>query len=91
MTNPDRPDLSKWIDDAGRIRQYPRRPGDRSALLAAIAGQVLFTDEVLAEHELNQRLRRFTDDIAALRRYLVVAGHVNRTSDGSEYRSANLS
>ncbi|WP_181157215.1 MULTISPECIES: DUF2087 domain-containing protein [unclassified Microbacterium] len=85
MTDPHHADLSKWIDDKGRIRQYPRRAADRATLLKFIADKVIATGEVLTEEQLNKRLAPFTDDVAALRRYLVVAEHLDRTRDGSAY------
>lgn len=81
------PDLAKWIDPSGHIRQYPRRPTDRAALLEHIARKVITAGETLTEPEINHRLALITDGVAALRRYLVVAGHLDRTRDGSAYRA----
>lgn len=84
----NQPDLSKWITVDGRIRQYPRRPTDRAALLRFVADRIIDDGEVLTEREINGRLAVISDDVAALRRYLVVAGHLDRTPDGAEYRPA---
>lgn len=47
---------------------------------------VVFADsEVVDERELSERLLRFGDDPALLRRYLVDFGLVERPRSGSEY------
>lgn len=70
---------------SGRIVHYPARPADRLELLQWIATQTLRTGEVVTERVMTERLSAFTDDSAALRRYLVDAGIVERTASGSEY------
>jgi len=69
----------------GRIVQYPARPAERLELLEWIAEQVLKPSEVVSEREVSERLASYTNDTAALRRYLVDAGIVARTATGSEY------
>jgi hypothetical protein len=39
----------------------------------------------MSEQETNERLAAFTDDVAALRRFLVDGGLLERTPSGSEY------
>jgi hypothetical protein len=76
--------IQRFIRD-GRIVQYPARPAERLALLEWVAETALRPGEVVSEAEMNERLSAHTDDVAALRRYLVDAGLVERTSTGSEY------
>jgi hypothetical protein len=76
--------IQRFIRD-GRIIQYPARPAERLELLEWVAGTVLRPGEVVSEAEMNDRLSTHTDDVAALRRYLVDAGLVERTTTGSEY------
>lgn len=77
--------LGRWLDVDGRIVQYPRKAATRAELLAHIGAQAVQEGERIAEAEVNARLARFTDDIPALRRYLVVAGILDRADDGSAY------
>ena len=46
---------------------------------------MLKSGEVVSEREMNERLSVHSEDVAALRRYLVDAGLVERTATGSEY------
>ncbi|MFS0911276.1 DUF2087 domain-containing protein [Microbacterium sp. 179-I 3D2 NHS] len=76
---------TRWIDAEGRIRQYPRRSGDRARLLQYIGEQALHPGERLSEADVNARLQRFTADIPTLRRYPIVHGILAREPDGSAY------
>ena len=71
--------------DGERIRQWPARPDDRLALMRWVASRALAVGEVVDERAMNERLARFSDDTAVLRRYLVDHGLVERRVDGSEY------
>jgi len=75
----------RFLDGHGRIARYPVRAPERRALLTWVAERVLSPDEVVDEPALNERLMAFTDDTAALRRYLVDHQLVERTRSGSEY------
>lgn len=79
--------LGRWLEQ-GRIRVYPRRPADRLALLTYVVERLLDDEERLAEPALNERMQRFTDDPATLRRYLVDHRLLARSDDGSDYRRA---
>jgi hypothetical protein len=76
--------IQRFVRD-GRILQYPARPTERLELLQWVAREALRPSEVVSEAEMNERLSAHTDDVAALRRYLVDAGFVERTATGSEY------
>lgn len=78
----------RFLRADGRIDRYPTGANERRALLDWVAVRVLQPDEVLTERELNDRLRAFADDVAALRRHLVDASILERTRSGSEYSRA---
>lgn len=75
----------RFLDADGRIDRYPSQQGDREQLLQWVVERAFGADDVLDEAETNERLARFTGDVAALRRYLVDAGLLERTRSGSEY------
>lgn len=75
----------RFLDADGRIDRYPSNLGERRELLALIAERALHPGEVLDERTLTERLTAFSDDPAALRRYLVDLGLLERTRSGSEY------
>jgi hypothetical protein len=75
----------RYLDPEGRIDRYPVRAGDRRELLSWVVEQAVEPGEVLTEAEVNERLERFTTDVAVLRRYLVDHGLFERTRSGSEY------
>jgi hypothetical protein len=70
---------------AGRIDHFPASATDRRALLEWVLDQVVASDEVLTERELNERLLAYCDDFALLRRYLVDNDLLKRTPSGSSY------
>ncbi|MBN9211964.1 MAG: hypothetical protein BGO45_09565 [Microbacterium sp. 71-36] len=72
----------------GRLTGYPSRAGDRREVLAAVASRILVDDERLTEREINERLAAIVDDVAAIRRYLVDEGLIERTRSGTEYALA---
>lgn len=75
----------RFLDHHGRLQGYPRVAADHHALLRLVAERAVGEDEVLTEAELGERLARFTDDTATLRRSLVEAELLERTRSGSEY------
>jgi hypothetical protein len=75
----------RFLDGDGRIDRYPVQALDRIELLRWVAGEAFAPGEVLSEQETNDRLARFGDDTAVLRRYLVDAELLERTRSGSEY------
>jgi hypothetical protein len=75
----------RFLDGEGRIDRYPVRAAERRALLKWVAERVLRPGETLSEREINERLAAFTDDVAALRRYLVDHELIERTRSGSQY------
>lgn len=69
----------------GRIERWPSSPGDRSELLSWAAERALASGEVADEATVTERLGAVFSDPAALRRYLVDSGLLERRRDGSEY------
>lgn len=77
--------IERFLDADGRIDRYPSGQADRDELLHWVAERVLTPGEVIGERDVTERLSRFSGDPAALRRYLVDAGLLERTRSGSEY------
>lgn len=76
--------IGRFLVD-GRITQYPASLRERDDLLRWAAKRVLDRGETISESVLAGRLRVLADDTALLRRYLVDAGLVDRSRDGSAY------
>lgn len=79
----------RFLDGNGRIDRYPVQDGDRLELLRWVAAGAFTAGDVLTERETNERLERFSDDTAVLRRNLVDAEILERTRSGSEYALAD--
>ena len=77
--------VDRFLTAEGRIDRYPAKPDDRAALLRHVIAGSLQPGEVVTEAELNNRLARFADDVATLRRYLVDHQLVERRADGTQY------
>ncbi len=74
------------VDGRGpRITTMPASPAERTELLTWVRDHALAPDEVLTEAQLNQRLHVFHPDVAMVRRYLVDASLLERTTSGTEY------
>ncbi|MBX3092998.1 MAG: DUF2087 domain-containing protein [Cryobacterium sp.] len=84
---PRREGVDRFIED-GRVVTYPASPAERRAVLEWVANEALTADEVLTEPEVGERLARFRDDVATLRRYLVDEGFLLRTPTGTSYSRA---
>lgn len=63
----------------------PRSRAIANSCCGWVVERAFGAEEVLDESDTNERLARFTGDVAALRRYLVDAGLLERTRSGSEY------
>ncbi|MEV3933257.1 DUF2087 domain-containing protein [Streptomyces sp. NPDC053728] len=69
----------------GRLTAIPRKPARRRQLLDHLAQTLFERDRVYTEREVNDALLTVHADCSALRRYLVVAGLLERPKDGSSY------
>ncbi|WP_314456119.1 DUF2087 domain-containing protein [uncultured Microbacterium sp.] len=87
VSTPVRPDGVARFFTEGRLSTYPSRAADRRDVLAHIATRLLRPNETIAEAEVTDRLAEITDDPVSMRRYLVDAGLLTRTRDGSAYTS----
>ncbi|MFG2537551.1 DUF2087 domain-containing protein [Streptomyces sp. NPDC048511] len=70
----------------GRLTAIPRKAARREQLLVHLAQTLFERDRVYTEREVNDALLTVHEDCSALRRYLVVAGLLERPRDGSSYR-----
>lgn len=72
----------------GRLTAIPRKAARREQLLVHLSQTLFEPDRTYSEREVNEALRTVHEDCAALRRYLVIAGLLTRTRDGSSYLRA---
>ena len=70
----------------GRLKALPVRPARRQALLEYLTRRVFEPGVNYREPEVNIALRQYWDDPSTLRRYLVDAHLLTRSTDGSAYR-----
>ncbi|MDX2848466.1 DUF2087 domain-containing protein [Actinacidiphila glaucinigra] len=70
----------------GRLTVIPRRAVRREQLLRHLTETLFRPGRDYREREVNEALRTVHDDCAALRRYLVEDGWLERSADGSAYR-----
>jgi DNA-binding MarR family transcriptional regulator len=68
----------------GRLVSIPAQERKRQAILRYLMARCFGEDRAYSEREVNDRLGRYHQDVAALRRYLVGAGLMTRA--GGEYR-----
>lgn len=85
---PERPTGTDRFFEGGRLAVYPAREAERRAVLLRIVDHLAAPDDRLDERTVNDRLAAVTDDVAAMRRYLVDAGLLTRTADGRTYARA---
>ncbi|WP_406466101.1 DUF2087 domain-containing protein [Streptomyces sp. NBC_00111] len=70
----------------GRLTAIPRKPARRQQLLEHLARTLFEQDRAYTEREVDEALLTVHADYSALRRYLVVAGLLERPGDGSVNR-----
>ena len=63
----------------GRVHTWPSRAQDKNALLRWILQKSIPASEQCSEREMNERIRRYTDDPALVRRYGVDHEYLNGT------------
>ncbi|MFR9722510.1 DUF2087 domain-containing protein [Streptomyces sp. MS19] len=71
---------------SGRLVAIPRRTARREQLLNHLAETLFEPGRDYSEREVNDAIATVHDDTAALRRYLVDAGLLARSPDGTVYR-----
>jgi len=77
--------LRTFLDAEGRLRSIPAKLAKRLVVLDHLA-QLFEPGERFPEVEVNRRLRAVHEDVAALRRYLVEEGFLDR-ADGVYWRT----
>jgi DNA-binding HxlR family transcriptional regulator len=80
----DRKVLATFVGPDGRFVAFPAQ-AKKSMVLVRHALTAVERGHVYSERELNDVLRRFTDDTARLRRAFVDHGFMQRTPDGARY------
>ncbi len=70
----------------GRLVSIPAQEKKRQAILRYLLARCFAEDRAYPEREVNERLGQYHEDVASLRRYLIVAGLMARA--GGEYRRA---
>ncbi|MGW2814691.1 DUF2087 domain-containing protein [Streptomyces sp. NPDC001415] len=70
----------------GRLTAIPRKTARREQVLVHLGETLFEPGRDYSEREVNDALLTVHDDFSALRRYLVIGGHLSRTRDGSTYR-----
>ncbi len=76
--------LKAYLNTDGTLKQIPTDTKKMLVILNFIVDAFSF-DATYTEKEVNTILRRFNPDTAALRRYLVDNGFMDRESDGTKY------
>ena len=74
----------RFLSD-GRLVTLPRRASDKDLVRRYLVSRVLPVGVEIGERELTERLAELADDAAGVRRGLVDAGVLDRTSDGARY------
>lgn len=76
--------VQNHVDGNGRILKWPRKADAKLKLLNYILSAIDFPIEC-EESQINTLLSYHTDDVALVRRELIVSGLLSRTTDGSRY------
>lgn len=80
----DRKVLKTYLDADGRIKAFPVQRKKELAILRHVA-RIFEPGRRYSEKDVNAMLRRFSDDTARLRRYLVEFGFMQREGGGGAY------
>jgi DNA-binding transcriptional ArsR family regulator len=80
----DRKVLATFVDADGRIKAFPTQ-SKKSLVLVRYALEAVEPGVTYSEAQMNELLRRFSDDTARLRRAFVDHGFMQRTPDGAAY------
>lgn len=76
--------LKTFLDDEGKIKQFPRKEKSKIILLQYLSER--FSEQrTYTEKELNQVIKEVFDDYVTLRRYLIEYGLMARTHNGEKY------
>lgn len=86
MENNYKDELKNFLDEDGKIKQFPRKQRLRSIVYLYLASQ-FEKDRKYTEKEVNRilNMHHTFNDSCMLRRALYDGGFLNRKIDGSEY------
>jgi hypothetical protein len=76
--------VARFFGEDRKLARFPKREKDRVIVLREIA-KVFKPGVKYSEEQTNENLRKFHDDYALLRRYLIEYGLIDRRPDGSCY------
>ncbi len=78
--------VERFLDEEGRVKQFPSKQTPRDAVLKYLA-EKFAPDTDYKEREVNAILTQWHtfNDYFILRRSLVEAGYLHRLNDGSKY------
>ncbi|HAY98537.1 MAG TPA: transcriptional regulator [Mesotoga sp.] len=76
--------VARFFGEDRKLARFPKREKDRVIVLREIA-KVFKPGVKYTEEQTNENLRKFHDDYALLRRYLIEYGLIDRRPDGSCY------
>ncbi|WP_096435797.1 DUF2087 domain-containing protein [Alteribacter populi] len=77
--------LKNYIDkQTGKLLQFPGKEKRKIVILKYIISQ-FEVEQQYKEKEVNELIKRFYEDFATLRRYLIEYGFMHRNKDGSRY------
>lgn len=74
----------------GRLTSLPPTLSEKAQQMAELFARFVAVDGVLTEAEVNQRIARAADDVAAVRRMLVESGWLERDRAGTSYGSGRV-
>ena len=80
----DRKVISNYSLPDGRLKTIPAQRKKLDAILHFVIRSFKYGD-LFTEHQVNEILRKFHEDTATLRRELIGAGLLARSTDGREY------
>jgi len=80
------PDIAVFLDDEGRIKQYPAAAKKKILVVEYLAGK-FEEDRIYSEKEVNSIINKWHTfgDYFLLRRMLIEYGFMGRKPNGSEY------
>lgn len=69
----------------GRLTTLPKKESVKLIIFEYLANELYNESETFMEQELNHFLKKYYDDYAILRRYMVDYGFLNRDNYGKKY------
>lgn len=76
--------IDKYFRD-GRLTVIPRKESVKQVIFSYLLNELYKENEMFSEKELNNFLRKYYDDFAILRRYMIDYKFLNRDNYGEHY------